>query len=67
MTGGEVLAARGQDHHPDGVVGLGTQERLVELDQQTAALRVVRLRAVQPDPGDAALVERFVSHQLAGD
>ena len=66
MTGGEVLAARRQNHHPNGVVGLGAQERLVELNQQAAALGVVRLGPVEPDPGDAALVERLVGHQLFG-
>ena len=64
MAGGEVLTAGGQDHHPDGVVGLGAQERLVELHQQTAALSIVCLGPVQPDPRDAALVESFVGHQL---
>ena len=64
VAGGEVLAARRQDHHADGVVGLGAAERLVELNQQAAALRVVGFGPVEPDPGDAALVEGFVGHQL---
>src|ERR1700739_3493576 len=66
MTRGEVLAARRQDHHPNGVIGLGTQERLVELHQQATALRVVGFGPVEPDPGNAALVEGFIGHQLIG-
>jgi len=61
VTGREVLAARRQDHHPDGVVGLGAQERLVELDEQATTLGIVCLGPVEPDPRDAALVERFVA------
>ncbi len=64
VAGGEIPTARSQDHHPNGVVGLGSQERLVELNKQAAALRVVRVRPVKPDPGDAAVVERFVGHQV---
>ena len=39
-------------------------ERLVELHQQEPTLRVVGIGPVQPDPGDAALVEGLVGHQL---
>src|ERR1700722_8225226 len=65
VASGEVLAAGREDHYPNGVVGLGAAERLIELHQQAAALRVVSLGAVEPDAGDAALVEGFVGHQLA--
>ena len=61
---GEVLAACRQDHHANAVVGLGAAERLVELDQQAATLCVVGLGAIEPDAGDAALVEGFVGHQF---
>ena len=54
VAGGEVLAARRQDHHPHGVVGLGPAERLVELHQQRAICafcasgRFSQIRAMRP-------------------
>jgi len=54
VTGGEVLATRGQNHYADRVVSLGAAERLVELNQQAAILRVVgigrlsQIRAMRP-------------------
>ena len=53
-----------EDHHAHGVVGLGPQERVVELDEQPAVLRVPRLGPVQHDPRDRAVVERLVGDVL---
>ena len=64
MTGGEVLAARGENDDPHVVVGLGLAERVVELDQQRAVLSIVFSRPVQPDPRDPALVKGLVRHQF---
>ena len=56
-----------EDHDPDRVVGLGTQERVVELDEEAAILRVARLGTVQHDPRDPALVEGLVGDELGVD
>ena len=45
VTGGEMLALRGEDDHPDRVVGVGPVEGGVELVDHPAVLRVGRLRA----------------------
>ena len=57
VSGREVLPAGGEDDDPDLVVGLGPAERFVELDQQGAGLRVLRLGTVEPDPRDAPVIE----------
>ena len=54
VSGREVLAARGQDHHAHLVVGLGAAEGLVQLHQQGARLgvlgsgRLSQMRAIRP-------------------
>ncbi len=64
VAGREVLAARGEDDHPHVVVGLGPPERLVELDQKGPRLGVLRVGPVEPDPGDAPVVEGLVCHLI---
>src|ERR1700753_1877357 len=64
VPGGEQRARPAQDDHPDGVVGLGRQEGVAQLDQQPAALRVARPGPVQRDPGDRPLVEGLVLDEL---
>ncbi len=53
-----------QDDHPDGVVGLSPQERLVQLDEQAAVLRVTCVGPVEHDAGDTAFIELFVGEEL---
>ena len=52
-----------QDHHANLVVGLGTQERLVQLDEQAAVLGVAGVGPVEHDARDAAVVELFVGDE----
>ena len=52
-----------QDDHADLVVGLGPQERFVELHQQAAVLSVARLGPVEHDARDAAVIELFVGEE----
>ena len=61
---GEVLAATGQDHHAHVVVGFGPAERLVQLHEQRARLRVLGLGTVEPDTNDPPLVQGLVGHLL---
>ena len=66
----EVVARRehrpvaAEDHHPHGVVGLGAEERVVQLHEHAAVLRVPGVGPIQHDPGDRAVVERLVRHVL---
>src|SRR3546814_18543201 len=52
------------DDDADLVVGLGLQERVVQLDEHPAVLRVAGLRPVQHDAGHAALGEDLVGDEL---
>ena len=67
MAGGKHLSDAAENHDSDRVVGLGTQERVVELDEEAAILRVARLRTVQHDPCDPALVDGLVGDELGVD
>ena len=60
----EHRAVAPEDHDADGVVGLGPQERVVELDEHAAVLRVPGVDAVEHDPRDRAVVERLVGDEL---
>src|SRR3954447_4541437 len=60
MAGGEHWACATQDHHTHVVIGLGAQEGIVELDQQSPALSVTCVGAVEGDPNDTAVVQRLV-------
>ena len=63
MPGGEHRAHAAQDDDPDLVVGLGPQQRVVQLHEQPAVLRVPGFRSVQHDPGDQPVVDRLVEHE----
>src|ERR1700694_258634 len=65
VSSGKVPPTRGQDHHPYIIVGLGAAERVVQLHQEGARLSVLRLRSIEPDPGDASIVEGLVSHLVS--
>ena len=60
----EHRSVAAEDHDPHGVVGLGPQEGLVELDQHRPVLRVPHVGPVEHDPGDRAVVERLVRDVL---
>ena len=47
VAGREEGAGAAEDHDADLVVGLGLEERVVELDEQPPVLRVATLRAVR--------------------
>ena len=64
MPGGEQRPRAAQDDHPAGVVGLGPQERVVELDQQAPVLGVPRVRSVEQDPHDGPVVVGLVLQEL---
>jgi hypothetical protein len=53
-----------EDDDADLVVGLGAQERVVELDEHPAVLGVARLGPVQQDACDLPVVERLVDEEL---
>ena len=67
MAGREHRSDAAEDHDTNRVVGLGAQERLVELDEESAVLRVARLRTVQHDPSDSAFVDGLVGDELGVD
>ena len=60
----EDRARAAEDDHADGVVGLRPEERVVELHEQPAVLRVAALLAAEHDPRDRAVVHRLVRHVL---
>ncbi len=64
VAGREEWARAAEDHDADLVVGLGLEERVVEVDEELPALRVATLRAVQHDPSDRAFVQRLVRDVL---
>ena len=53
-----------EDDDTDIVVGLRFEERLVEFDQQAAALRIAALDSVQHDAGNATVVQGLVGDVL---
>ena len=65
MSGGEHRARAAEDHHPDLVVLLGVEERVVEFDEQPSVLCVACVRPVQHDPRDPAGVERLGYDEIA--
>ena len=64
MARGEERTGAAEDHDADLVVGLGLEERVVEVDEEPPALRVPALGTVQHDPGDRAVVQRLVGDVL---
>ena len=67
VAGGEHLSDTAEDHDAHRVVLFGSRERVVELDEESAILRVARLGAVEHDPRDPAVVDRFVGDELSVD
>ena len=55
--------AREQFAEADLVIGLGAQERLVQLDEQTAVLSVAGVGPVEHDARDAAVIELFIGDE----
>ena len=60
----EHRAVATEDDDAHGVVGLGAEEGLVELDEHAPVLRVPRLGTVEHDPGNRAVVKRLVRDEL---
>jgi len=56
VTGREDWASASENHDAHLVIGFGPQERVVQLDEQAAILRVSALLPVEHDPRNTPIV-----------
>ena len=64
VTRREHLAFAGENDDPHCVIGLGSGEGLIELDQHPAVLGIALVRPIQRDPHDRAVVKGLPFQEL---